>query len=456
MGQTDVHRLSETVICPILKIALHLPALRNLNSTQRANFPGIDLGDPVKGIGIQVTARADASKIRRTIRKCIRNRVYETYPQLRFFVLTRKQSEYRLNVQDQLSGKLKFDPQSDVLDYTDVLKTLSTLHAAELSALEEALEADLGLRTASPMPDDWASAPEEEAWLNLLPISFPARLYLGHTIPSAQPRKGARNRNPRHWARRFLADRGLKFSSDWITYDGQVVTFHDLRRRDLPLTRLIDPGTVTALETDEYHEIDPNYRRAFKTLLRFCLQQMLYKRGVFWQSQARLFCFGPTQAEAKGRAESWVDRREATREVFKRVPKRDAPAETYHCKHLAFRPSFHLYDSVWYLSVKPDWFFSFDGYRPWHWGADQIEFLKRLEKNQTAFNHVKFISYFLQRQPDLFGQVPAYPFLRFKPLASLSGLPQLNDNAWRSAEGELTRKKLEDPDGVLPLDLEGP
>ena len=139
MGQTDIHRLSETIVCPVLKIILDLPALRNLNSAERDNFPGIDLGDPTVGVGIQVTARADASKIRSTIRTCIRNRVHHTYPHLRFFVLTEKQIAYRLDFKDELDGKLRFDPQVDVLDYTDVLRAASKLGVAELSAVDEAL-----------------------------------------------------------------------------------------------------------------------------------------------------------------------------------------------------------------------------------------------------------------------------------------------------------------------------
>lgn len=50
MGQTDLHRLSETIVCPILRIILELPDLRNLNAVERENFPGIDLGDSRAGV----------------------------------------------------------------------------------------------------------------------------------------------------------------------------------------------------------------------------------------------------------------------------------------------------------------------------------------------------------------------------------------------------------------------
>ncbi len=456
MGQSDIHRLSEAIVCPVLKIVLKLPALRNLNSVERDNFPGIDLGDPVAGVGIQVTARADAPKIRSTIKKCISHGLHQTYPHLRFFVLTKKQSTYRLNVKPDLSGKLRFDPRVDILDYTDVLKVLAKLPTADLSAVEEVLEADLGIRSAPSIRSSWTST-EEHGWLNLLPITFPSRLYLGEVIPEARPRSRSRHRNPRHLARKYLSDNRLTFSSDWSIYDGQVITFHDLRQRDLPLSRLVDPGTVTDFATEEYHSVDNNYRHAFKHLLRLCMQQMLYRRGVFWQHKVGLFCFGPPDDGRMKRYESWGDKKTATRLVFKRVPKRDAPEEIYHCKHFAFRATFHVLSSTWYVSIRPEWFFSYNGYHRWFHGAERVDYLKRREKNQTVFNHVKFLAHFLGggTHPDLFRTLPTYPFLTFGPLASVAGLPQLDDNLWRSAEVGPIHATLVDPKGVIPLELEG-
>ena len=114
MGQTDIHRLSETVVLPVLKIILDLPDLRNLNSEKR-DFPGIDLGDPTAGVGIQVTAQANASKIRECIRTCIRHGVHRTYPHLRVFVLTEKQSVYRFAPEAEWGGPTSLDSLGAIL-----------------------------------------------------------------------------------------------------------------------------------------------------------------------------------------------------------------------------------------------------------------------------------------------------------------------------------------------------
>lgn len=453
MGQTDIHRLSEIIVCPVLKITLKLPGLRDLNAQERQNFPGIDLGDPQAGVGIQVTATADASKVRDTIKKCIRHGIYKTYPHLRFFVLTEKQNTYRLDLEADLDGKMRFDPRVDVLDYTDILKIVSTLGAADALAVAQALEVDLGLQTPSQVPAAEISG-QEPGWLNLLPITFSSRMYLGELIPEARPKRHAWRRGARDFAKRHLGDQGLRFASDWTVYGGQVITFHDLSQRDLPLAQLVDAGTVTELATREYYDIDNNYRGAFKNLLRWCLQQLLYPRGVLWQHKERLFFFGLPSDGGLKRYESWADKKTTTREVCKRVPKRDSPGDIYYCKHLAFRAAFHALGPRWYASLKPEWFFSFDGYRRWAWGAEKIDFLKRMEKNQTVFNHVKFLAHFLRRQahPNLFRE--AYPFLTFGRLASLRGLPEFNDDAWRSDEAGATQSKLVDPEGVIPLELE--
>lgn len=186
MGQTDIHRLCETVICPILGIVLDLPDLRNLNSEDPC-FPGIDLGDPIAKVGIQVTARADVSKIRDTIATCIRNSVDNTYPHLRFFVLTEKQKSYRKNFEADLKGKLTFDPKSDILDYKDILKIVSTLRGQKLMDVDRILreDFDFGPTPSEPRAVVIGNCP---GWLNLIPIQFPPRLYLGDLIQELRAR----------------------------------------------------------------------------------------------------------------------------------------------------------------------------------------------------------------------------------------------------------------------------
>ena len=56
-----------------------------------------------------------------------------------------------------------------------------------------------------------------------------------------------------------------------------LITFHDLSDSDLPLAEVIDLGTVTPIEPDEFYGANENQERVFKSLLRRCLQQKLYR-----------------------------------------------------------------------------------------------------------------------------------------------------------------------------------
>lgn len=57
--------------------------LVNLNE-EKKNFPGIDLGDRGRGIGVQVTAEKGSAKLNDTIQTMIGKKVYEEFPHLIF------------------------------------------------------------------------------------------------------------------------------------------------------------------------------------------------------------------------------------------------------------------------------------------------------------------------------------------------------------------------------------
>ncbi|MHB8075676.1 SMEK domain-containing protein [Desulfosporosinus fructosivorans] len=82
----------------------------NLNQ-EKANFPGIDLGNRKNGIGIQVTRRNDTTKVKDTIETVLQNQVYKTFPNLKFFVLVRKKGKYALDCKSW-EQCLQFDAMS--------------------------------------------------------------------------------------------------------------------------------------------------------------------------------------------------------------------------------------------------------------------------------------------------------------------------------------------------------
>ncbi len=82
MGHFDIHKVSEDLICGLLKSLFDLPGLRNLNESDRKNFPGINLVDDSERIAVQVTADNSSSKIKDSITKLRSHNLHRDYDRL--------------------------------------------------------------------------------------------------------------------------------------------------------------------------------------------------------------------------------------------------------------------------------------------------------------------------------------------------------------------------------------
>ena len=217
-----------------------------------------------------------------------------------------------------------------------------------------------------------------------------------------------------NWCKNALEQLELKFGVDWECYQNQVFTFHDLSDSEIPLAQVVDQGTVTPIGPEEFYSVDEDNERVFKALLRRCLQQKLYHQGVTWQFQDKLYIF-VSENGSEIRTERWYGKQWSEREVYKQVMKKNKPQEISYCKHLAFRTQFKRFGKKWFLLIKPDWFFSFDGYKRSYFGSERIDWLKKQEKNSQIFNQLRFIVYFLKNEKPsgFFYERYLYPFLSF-------------------------------------------
>jgi hypothetical protein len=240
-----------------------------------------------------------------------------------------------------------------------------------------------------------------------------------------------------------LEQLGLKFSVDWETHENKIITFHDLNDDNLPLSEIVDKGTITPLSPDEFYSVNENYERVFKSLLGRCLQQKLYRRQVQWQNEEKLYIFCEVDGMVE-RVEKWKGKKENERSVYWRIMKTNKPDEIFYCKHLAFRTQYKYFANRWFLLVKPEWFFSRDGYKRSYYGADKVEWLKRQEGNKHVANHLSFIVHFLKydRPPDLLTKSSVYPFLSFGDLVSFDTAPVLDDRKWNPPDIKADDSKM--------------
>lgn len=449
--KTDLNRVAETVLIPLFKIVYGLDNLKNLNTEEEANYPGIDLGDDVAGVAFQVTATPESEKVKDALRKFVKYKLYEKYDRLIVYILTEKQQSYSgSGFSEIIQGTFTFDKDRDIRDYRDVLREIESFQIDKVSRIENILEANFG-DANTPMFGHISTLQTESVFLNMLPLRFSETLYLGEVNidigENEQPvqrryQRGRRRQqryrfvSKRDQIRTDLEQRGMRFACDWEYHEGKIYTFHNLDDEGNPLRSVIDIGTIENMTSREFYSIDENHERVFKSLLRRSLQQLLYHRGVQWQNEENLFIFVEQDGLAK-RTEKWQGKKTNEREVFIRTMKENKPDEILKCKHLAFKTQFRRIGDDWYLVVIPDWFFSINGYWKCPYCENDLKWLKRNENNSHVVNHSQFIAYFLrqQPQPSIFDEdrQEGQRFLTFGELISFKDAPLLSDKEWRPA-----------------------
>ena len=457
-GRTDINKNAETVLIPLLTEVYGYKNLKNLNVIERPDYPGIDLGDKVAKVAFQITSTPGIDKVKDTLQKFADYELYQKYDRLIIYILTERQKSYSETAcKSIIQGRFAFNPDEDILDYRDILKNVEGFQIDQVRRIEHILEANFGEGKTLLFPQTEEQF-TETVHLNLLELFFPQTLYIADfdkgmvSLDLDYEKKIYRRDSPGKIVQEALEQHGLQFGVGWEYYRNQILTFHDLRDEDLPLAQVIDKNTVTPLKPEMFYSVDENHERVFKTLLGRCLQQKLYHQRVLWQHEDKLFIFADWDGEAR-RTEQWRSGRTNNREVYVRVMKTDKPDEILRCKHLGFKTQYKCFGDQWYLLIKPDWFFSYDGYQKSYYGSDNIDWLKRHESNDQVFNHLRFIVYFLTH-PDIFVEKRTHSFLSFGKLLSLDSALALDDNDWNPPDNkEEDRSEQIDSGQVSIFDL---
>lgn len=438
MGHFDINKVCEDLVCGLFRELFGLAQLRNLNNEEKQNFPGIDLADDQARIAIQVTSTPNLGKIKDSITTFLRYKFNDKYDRLIVFILTKKQGSYSQSAIDQSTQEaFLFDVIRDVMDYTDLAAKAANVSPQILTKAVSILRSytrgcDEGL---SDEDFDPPTGVFEEISANLVELYFPATLYVADLIPEAlETSNGRRARNQRKQIRKFLTEMSISVPSDYEINGGKLITFHDLENRHNPYEKLIDEGTVTPLNPKDFCSINVDHERIFKSLLRFVLQQKLYKHRVLWQHLEWIFIFLPMKDNHDTRKENWTGLKRSTRTVFERKYKKNKPSEVLSTKHFAFSTDFLILSGKWYLSITPDWFFSYeDSYSRSGFSDMLISGLKRLEKNRSVFDQFRFLSCWLSTldSEDIFSlNEQSEPTLSFGSGVNFLNAPKLNENHW--------------------------
>ena len=306
----------------------------------------------------------------------------------------------------------------------------------------------------------------EPVYSNLVSISFPKYIYLAELIDDRnkvdaynKKRSKIYKKSPtlHDYAVSLLYMKGISFPHDWVLDGKNILTFHDLYDSSIPLTQIIDRGTVEKLSCDEYFLSSQEKVLLFKHLLKKCLETKLHKLDIKWFRDEAIFAFIPTQKNEK---DQWLSRTVQWSKVNKKITRTVVDVKmdlknkdkVYNLKCLAFKSKFEYLGDEWFLSLKPDWIFLWSDFKLCPFAYKNIQWLKRTERNMHVFNHFNFILKFLQPSgPSLFPEYGDYKFLTIGEIEKFDFAPIIPDKIWVNLEEQGFIGKLCDNDGDIGL-----
>lgn len=134
----DINILAEDFFIPILNEVFDCNLI-NANSISK-NFPAIDLIDNTNRITFQITSTSKSRKIRETLEKINKNRLYSDYDKFYILILTKKLAIYDLTmIATATEGKFIFT-NDNVVDIEGLFDKIKSLPLSKIQTIEYYLE----------------------------------------------------------------------------------------------------------------------------------------------------------------------------------------------------------------------------------------------------------------------------------------------------------------------------
>lgn len=120
--------------------------LLNLN-TDTSRFPGIDLGDKERHIGVQVTSTKTSKKISDSLDKITNNNVDKDFNEIYFFILGKKQNSYSVNFAqyDTLDCS-----ESNIWDISDIIAWCAHYDAVHMEKVWNVIKREIAVDSSEP------------------------------------------------------------------------------------------------------------------------------------------------------------------------------------------------------------------------------------------------------------------------------------------------------------------
>lgn len=458
-GLYDINIHSENFLIPLLNLIYELK-LENLNTSQKKNYPAIDLADFNKGHAFQITATSDFIKIKNTIEKFIKEGLDKYFNSLYIYILTHKKDKYSQDKIDKIIfNKIKFNVNENIIDKDNLLQKINSItdiHKLEqVSKIFEQEFSDIKIECRKDAyKKQYLSNKPENLYPNMLTISFPSSFYSAELMINEQEitdriNEFQRSKNRRTYKRirkemlvkQILRENG-EMCSDFVLHEGKLFTFKDLFNDKEALRILIDKGTISSIDSNYYADINTDTEKVFKHLLRQTLIELCRVKRIEWVGSKHIFRFANNSKTPDELKIRWKGKKLSTKTViFKRINKKEG--HTICFKSLAFRTAFEKLGEDWFLIINPTWSFTNPGgYKTSRFEPMYLAGIKKLERNQSIYNYFRFFGYYLSAS-DLFTK--DYPYLKILTPLSFEIVPSLDDSKWGSIkETKIDIKGLSD------------
>lgn len=465
-NQYHINIHAESFLIPVLNEVFDLE-LENLNSTEKRNFPTIDLADFKNRVAFQITATSTNEKIENTVKAFFEKGMDKNFDVLYIYILTKKQTKYSLTkVKDVIPLTFAFNYKNHILDKDDLLQKINAISATpRLVALARIFEHEfsdvqIGMRKQK-FKNGYLNTDTEDIFPNLLEIEFPDSFFIAdlnideddltakiNEYLQLKGKKTVKKIKKRKLVNKALRDSNVK-GKDWILYENRIFSFRDLHNLNEGLRKVIDVGTIENISCKSYYEGGDNEMRTFKYLLRNTLMEFCFVKEIEWFHDREIFRFANSRIMPNKKQIKWKGKKEATKTViFEMINKKEGHIICY--RNLAFKSSFALYDDKWFVIVSPTWSFTNPyGYKTSRFEPAYMSGIKRLENNNSVFNYFRFFGYYFS-YIDLF--TSSYPYLKFHQPFALSISPRLDEKHWVPAK--IAEKTLSVSSSDIDIDNE--